>query len=76
MESAPLSVQSVAIKLILICRPTEDRRLSQPRHCGKGVQPVSKAVYRSGFCEKPANHLQHKIADRGISRTTIRRANH
>ena len=32
----------------------EDRRLSRPRHCIKGVQPVSKAVYRSGFYDKHA----------------------
>ena len=29
-------------------RPTEDGRLSRPRHCSKGVQPVPKAEYRSG----------------------------
>jgi len=29
-------------------RPTEGGRLSRPRHCSKGVQPVPKAVYRSG----------------------------
>jgi len=28
-------------------RPAEGGRLSQPRHCSKGVQPVPKAVYRS-----------------------------
>jgi len=32
--------------------PTEDRRLSRPRHCSKSVQPMPKAVYRSGFYEK------------------------
>ena len=26
-------------------RPAEGGRLSQPRHCSKGVQPVPKAVY-------------------------------
>ena len=25
------------------------RRLSRPGHCSKNVQPVPKAVYRSGF---------------------------
>jgi len=34
--------------------PTEGRRLSRPMHCRKGVQPVPKAVYRSGFYEKHA----------------------
>ena len=29
-------------------RPTEGGRLSRPRHYSKGVQPVPKAVYRSG----------------------------
>ena len=28
-------------------RPTKGRRLSRPRHCSKGAQPVPKAVYRS-----------------------------
>jgi len=32
--------------------PTEGERLSRPRHCSKGVQPVPKAVYRSGCCDK------------------------
>ena len=32
--------------------PTEGGRLSRPRHCSKGVQPMPKAVYRSGFCDK------------------------
>ena len=32
--------------------PTEGRRLSRPRHCSKGAQPVSKAVYRSGCHDK------------------------
>jgi len=33
-------------------RPTEGGRLSWPRHCSKGVQPVPKAVYRSGYRDK------------------------
>ena len=33
-------------------RPIEGGRLSRPRHCSKGVQPVPKAVYRSGCCDK------------------------
>ena len=32
--------------------PTEGRRLSQPRHCSKGAQPVPKAVYCSGCRDK------------------------
>ena len=32
--------------------PTEGRRLSRPRHCSKGAQPVPKAVYRSGCRDK------------------------
>jgi len=32
----------------------EGRRLSRPRHCNNGVQPVPKAVYRIGFYKKPA----------------------
>jgi len=33
-------------------RPAEGGRLSRPRHCSKGVQPVPKAVYRSGCRDK------------------------
>ena len=33
-------------------RPAEGGRLSRPRHCSKGVQPVPKAVYLSGCCDK------------------------
>jgi len=33
-------------------RPTEGERLSRPRHCSKGAQPVPKAVYRSGCRDK------------------------
>ena len=35
--------------------PTEGRRLSRPRHCSKGAQPLPKAVYRSG-CRDKHNH--------------------
>ena len=34
------------------CRPTEGGRMSRPRHCSMGVQPVPKAVYRSGCRDK------------------------
>ena len=33
-------------------RPTEGWRLSRPRHCRKGAQPVPKAVHRSGCRDK------------------------
>jgi len=33
-------------------RSTEGGRLSRPRHCSNGVQPVPKAVYRSGIRDK------------------------
>jgi len=33
-------------------RLTWDGRLSRPRHCSKGTQPVPKAVYRSGCRDK------------------------
>ena len=33
-------------------RPTEGGRLSRPRHCSKGVQPVPKAVHHSGCHDK------------------------
>jgi len=33
-------------------RPTEGGRLSWPRHCSKGVQPVPKPAYSSGCRDK------------------------
>ena len=33
-------------------RPTKGGRLSRPRHCSKGVQPVPEAVYCSGCRDK------------------------
>ena len=33
-------------------RPTEGGRLSRPRHCSKGTQPVPKAVYRTSCRDK------------------------
>jgi len=41
-----------ARRLMLIYNPTKGERLSRPRHCGRGAQPVSKAVYRSGCRDK------------------------
>ena len=40
---------------IAVCyyyRPMEAERLSRPWHCSKGLQPVPKAVYRSGCRDK------------------------
>jgi len=46
------SVSTIAIVIItrwyLFYCPMEGGRLSRPRHCSRGVQPVPKAVYRSG----------------------------
>jgi len=33
-------------------RPTEGGRLSRPRHCSRGAQPVPKAAYRNGCRDK------------------------
>jgi len=33
-------------------RPTKGGRLSRPKHCSKGAQPVPKAVYRSSCRDK------------------------
>ena len=33
-------------------RPTNGRRLSRPKHCSKGAQPVLKTVYRSSCHDK------------------------
>ena len=41
-----------ARELIPFYRPKKGGRLSQPRHCSKGVQPMPKAVYRSGCRDK------------------------
>ena len=38
-------------------RPTAGGRLSRPRRCGKGAQPVHKAVYRSS-CRDKCNRLR------------------
>ena len=54
-------------------RPTEGGRLSWPRHCSRGAQPVPKAVYRSG-CRDKHNRLQ---CDSNLDPlTAVRRANH
>ena len=41
-----------ARKLILILPSHKGGRLSRPKHCSKGAQPVPKAVYRSGCRDK------------------------
>ena len=47
-----------AWKPISFYHPTKDRRLSQIRHCRKGLQAMPKAVYCSpGFCDKHTNCL-------------------
>ena len=33
-------------------RPTKSGRLSRPKHCSKGAQPVLKTAYRSSCCNK------------------------
>jgi len=33
-------------------RPTKSGRLSRPKYCSKGAQPVLKTVYRSSCCDK------------------------
>ena len=43
----PLQFTVIIAQLAGVYLSTEDERLSQPRHCSKGVQPVPKAVYRS-----------------------------
>jgi len=52
-------------------RSAESGRLSRPRHCSKGAQPVPKAaVYGSGCCDK------HKAAvgfDPGTQHTAVER---
>jgi len=42
----------LAQKLILILSSMEGGRLSRPRHCTNGVQPVPKSLHRSGCCNK------------------------
>jgi len=53
------SISTIAIVIItqlISCysfyRPTKAGRLSRPRHCSKGAQPVPKAAYRSSCHDK------------------------
>jgi len=53
--------------------PTEGGRLSRPRHCSKGAQPVPKAVYRSGCRDK---HNRPVWFEPGSSHTAVGRTNY
>jgi len=56
-------------------RPTEGGRLSWPRNCSKGVQPVPKAVYRSGCRDKhtlPLDHCDLHVGTRVWTTTACR----
>ena len=46
------STSTIAILLLLILPSCGSGRLSRPRHCTKGVQPVPKAVYHNGYHDK------------------------
>ena len=49
------STSTIAIVIIThpsFYRPTKGRRLSRPKHCSKGAQPVLKTVYRSSRRDK------------------------
>jgi len=53
------STSAIAIVIIIqpvgwysFYSPTKGSRLSRPRYCSKGAQPVPKAVYRSGCRDK------------------------
>ena len=45
----------------LYYRLNECGRLSRPRHCSKGAQPVPKAVYRSGYHDKHDRYRRDSI---------------
>ena len=55
-------------------RPTKGGRLSRPKHCSKGAQPVLKSVYRSSRRDK--TQLSAAWFEPGSSLTAVRRANH
>ena len=58
----------------LICyRRMEGGRLSRPRHCSKGAQPVPKTVYRSS-CRDKHNRPRRDLNLDPL--TAVRRANH
>jgi len=49
-------------------RPTEGGRLSRPRHCRKGAQPVPKAVHRSGYCDKQLAAVSHTAVSHAVAK--------
>ena len=53
-------------------RPTKSGRLSRPKYCSKGAQPVLKTVYRSSCCDK--HNCQRRDSNRD-PHTAVRRAN-
>ena len=50
--------------------PAVGERLSRPRHCSKGAQPVPKAVHRSGCCDK---HKTAVVFDPGTKHAAVER---
>jgi len=60
----------------LICyRRMEGGRLSRPRHCSKGAQPVPKTVHRSS-CRDKHNRPRCDSNPGPLTLTVVRRANH
>ena len=78
-ENWQLSSTSI-IAIVVITQPvswysfyrlTKGGRLSRPKHCSKGAQPVLKTVYRSS-----KRQLSAAWFEPGSSHTAVRRANH
>ena len=74
------STSTVAIVIITqpvgwysLYRPTKGGRLSRPKHCSKGAQPVLKTVYRSSCRDKHNCQQRDSNLD---PLTAVRRANH
>jgi len=53
----------------------EGGRLSRPRHCSKGAQPVTKTVHRSS-CRDKHNRPRCDSNPGPLTLTVVRRANH
>ena len=49
---SPFIIITQLISWYSFYRPTEGGRLSRPRHCSKGAQPMPKAVYHSDCRDK------------------------
>ena len=49
---SPFTIITQLVSWYSFYSPTEGGRLSRPRHCSKGAQPVPKAVYRSDCRDK------------------------